>query len=121
MKRDMDLILEILRSQEEERKIDGSYSEDAVVYHAQLLSDAGLIEAEFLKGIGGTARGAAIIRLTWEGHEFLDATRDQSIWEKTKKNVIKPGSSFTFGLIVEYLKHEARSRIAPLLGLPPNP
>ena len=83
-------------------------------YHVQLLKDAGLVEAEVHRRPDGEFIGAVTSRLTWAGHDFLDAMRDDTIWSKAKKHVLKPGASWTFDLLKEWLKHEAREK----LGLP---
>ena len=63
-------------------------------------------------------RGASAgLRLTWSGHEFLDAMRDDNVWKKVRYHVIKPGVSWTVSLLFEALKNEARIR----LGLPSSP
>lgn len=45
---------------------------------------------------------------------LIDATKDDSIWNKARENIFKPGVSFTFGLLLEWLKLEAKQK----LGLP---
>jgi len=123
MKRDMELIRLLLLEQEageppEELK---QYDEKLVVHNVALMLDAGLIEGEVFPGSDGTPTGAVIIRLTWAGHDFLDSTRDPSIWAKAKERVIKPGASWTFSILVEFLKAEAQRRLGVALGLPPAP
>jgi hypothetical protein len=44
-------------------------------------------------------RAVELHRLTWEGHEFLDATRDSKVWKLAKEKVLKPGASWTFSLL----------------------
>ncbi len=116
MKRDMDIIRLILMQQETgEAPPDlAKYPEDLVVYNVALMKDAGLLVAEIREGYGGSPRGAAIIRMTWAGHDFLDAARDDTLWRKAKEKVIRPTASWTFGILLEWLKHEIRSRIPGL-------
>ena len=38
-------------------------------------------------------------RLTWNGHEFLDAIRSDTIWQKTKSSFLSKGLSMTFDLV----------------------
>ena len=59
----------------------------------------------------GIPSAAAIVRLTWAGHDFLDSSRDNKIWKLAKEHVIKPGASWTFSLLLEWLKQEARHRV----------
>jgi hypothetical protein len=51
-----------------------------LVYHVMLLAEAGLIIARDMTNTSGMAWMP--VRLTWEGHEFLDKARDEGIWRK---------------------------------------
>lgn len=91
MKRDMDLIRAILMAIEEmptprprqtDFKLDG-YDPEIVSYHVFLLNDAGLIQASDVSH--NLAFAWAPKRLTWAGHEFLDAARNDNIWAAAKK------------------------------------
>ena len=94
MKRDMDLCREILLRVEAregsvgpaEVKIEG-YTTDQIGYHAKLLADAGLLDGKGSTGFGQSVHRFKPRRLTWEGHEFLDAARDVSRWKKSKSIV----------------------------------
>ncbi|EDY18614.1 conserved hypothetical protein [Chthoniobacter flavus Ellin428] len=86
-------------------------SEQTRVYHFDVMVEAGLLKGHVVNGENGQAVGAAIQRLTWEGHDFLDASRDPTIWAKAKEKLLKPGLSWTFGILVEYLKHEVKHRL----------
>jgi Hypothetical protein (DUF2513) len=113
MKRDMDLVRLLLLKQETGEDPTGlvDFSVEDQIYNLQLMHDAGLIEASFVQGNDGTPVGANIMRLTWDGHDFLDACRDSKLWKLAKENVLKPGASWTFSLLFEWLKQEAHQRI----------
>jgi hypothetical protein len=122
MKRDMDLIRLILRKVEASEnpyglekmpQIDG-YSLPQISYHTKLLCDAGLIEAHPIDEMGVEFTDFMDMNLTWAGQEFLDATKDDSLWKKAKETIIKPGASFTFDLLLSWLK----AQVATTLGLP---
>jgi hypothetical protein len=90
MKRDMDLVRGILlaleaRDPEESGAVhvDG-YTERAVMYHSRLLMQAGLIEAIDSPVLQDAIR-VIPLRLTWSGHEFLDAARSPAMWSAAKK------------------------------------
>lgn len=121
MKRNMELIRLLLLEQEEGALPEGlsSYPDDEQIYNLQLMHDAGLIVGDFQRDSSGTARGASIERLTWAGHDFLDATRDSKIWKKAKEHVIKPGVSWTFQTLLEFLKREIEQRL--IGGNSPSP
>lgn len=56
----------------------------------------------------GFPHKAFIKRLTWEGHEFLDAARNDTTWRKAKDKFLKPAGAWTFSLLLEFLKAEAK-------------
>lgn len=103
MKRDMDLIRKILLAIETHPEYGnwdvpmalGGYSETAVSYHLKLLTEAGLVEARNLKG----TTVWAVNGLTWAGHEFLEAARDDSRWEKVKRLVWEKTGSLSFDVL----------------------
>jgi hypothetical protein len=52
--------------------------------------------------------------LTWDGYEFLESAKDENLWGKAKSIVIKPAGGVAFGVLLDWLKAEAKSR----LGMP---
>jgi hypothetical protein len=106
MQRDWDLIREILAVLEARDTTHGGLGPDAfpdhpkevVSYHFHLLHQAGLIDATIKKtantGIFGIARS-----LTWEGQEFLDKIRNDTLWNKIKSTVKDKGLDLTFDTI----------------------
>jgi Hypothetical protein (DUF2513) len=123
MKRDMDIIRLLLIEQETgERPEELNWQDEKlVVYNIALMLDAGLIEGKIIPDTCGNPTAAVIIRMTWAGHDFLDSARDPTIWNKAKERLLKPGISWTFSILAEFLKAEARHRISLILGLPPIP
>ena len=95
MKRDMDIIRLLLQQEEsgEEPPELKQYDEKLVVYNVALMLDAGFIEGDIHPDVTGSPHTAVIIRMTWAGHDFLDSTRDPSIWSEAKERVLKPGFS----------------------------
>ena len=118
MKRDMELIRQILQNAEALEFVNGQpckkYTAKSVeeAYQIQLMLDAGLVEAEVMT-TAGIPSNAILRRITWAGHDFLDAVRADTNWNKIKKNVIKPGASFTFSLVAEYAKAEIKKQLFP--------
>jgi hypothetical protein len=104
MKRDMDLIRQILFkveaaqtfNQPVQLKIDG-YAADLIAFHVRLLADGGIIEAY---AAGGNQWWPTA--LTWSGCEFIDAARDDTNWEKAKTVLSKAGG-ITFETIMPVL------------------
>jgi len=104
MKRDMELVRAILLATEAHPKGSGwidvkieGYSQEEVAYHVKLLADAGLIEAHDLTTQGDFCWKPS--SLTWHGHEFLDAVRNDTVWAKTKEVVKEKGGSVPFAVL----------------------
>jgi hypothetical protein len=97
MKRDMDLVREILLFAERECKaaffptVTGDnfhgYSTELVVETVELLEEAG-----YLRPMRYPSHDAACLKgVTWLGHEYLDKVRDPEVWRKTKEIAAKAG------------------------------
>lgn len=91
MKRNWDVIRKILIQVEALPSEDDTLGSDAITgvipelaaYHMRLLIEAGLLE-------GGCRNATAapwcyVSRMTWAGHEFLDAVRRDTIWNKLRE------------------------------------
>jgi len=120
MQRNWDVVRKILLkaealptedSQVNSDEIDGVAPEVAA-YHMRLLREAGLIEG------GGRAAGAVgappwlfATRLTWEGHEFLDSIRRDTVWNRIKTKARDQGVELT----IDAIKMIARAVIEGML------
>jgi Hypothetical protein (DUF2513) len=131
MKRDMDLIRELLLKIENGQTsfiltsdtaaalslspAEGGMTAEAAAKleeHLILLEQAGFIEI-----MSGSLSGHyAIKRLAWEGHDFLDSIRDPKIWEKTKKGVEGAGG-FTVDLLKDLAKGFMKKQIEEYTGV----
>ena len=108
MKRDLDLGRKILLKLEElpynlgghHFELEG-YSPDQINYHLTLLEEAGLIEAINVSSHDGI--GWLPQRLTWSGHDFLEASKDESRWEKAKRIVVEKGGGIAFDVLKKVL------------------
>jgi DNA-binding transcriptional ArsR family regulator len=96
MKRDMDLVRCILLEIEKESYIEHSfdldirdYPKEVVDYHLVILNEAGLIKVLDMSGEEGVYLRP--IRLTWQGHEFLETVRNDTQWGEVKKVMSKTG------------------------------
>ena len=116
MKRDLDLVRRILLQVEEggdnvspsdwNAFIDDGYDLEMIHYHVRLLHEAGLIEAdEIVPGQWWPER------MTWSGHEFLDAARNEKLWQETKQRVEKRAGSVPFLVFHELLIRGIRERL----------
>lgn len=121
MKRDMDLIRQILIHIEELPQaalqnvpdFEG-YTTARVIEHVRLLIDAGLITAIDASTLSGP--DYINIKMTWHGHEFINTIRDPEIWKKTKAGASKVGG-WTVGLLAEIATGYIKLKAAEL-GLP---
>jgi hypothetical protein len=93
--------------------IDG-YTQDQIDYHAYLLIDAGYAAGRDTGGLRSTGPQAVVTRLTWEGHEFAEAARDDSRWRQAMGVVKDKGGSITIDLLKQLLSSLMKSTF----GLP---
>ena len=117
----MDFIREILLKVEADSELDGTvfktyevsdfdgHSEDEIAYHARLLLEAGLVDGDIAFN-----PVPSICRLTWQGHEFIGATKDPRIWDNVKER-LKGFPDVAVSIVWEIAKAEARKH----LGFPP--
>lgn len=106
MKRDWDIVREILLHLEETSADDclrlSSFPPERaqeISYHVELLVEAGLIHGQMAKTLGPGPYDFFVERLTWDGHEFLDSIRSETVWQKTKSSFTSKGLSMTFELV----------------------
>lgn len=106
MVRDWELIRKILTIVEQKEtthlsltpdSIDG-YESTIVSYHIYIMKEAGLIEAKCHKPSNASITCFAF-SLTWNGHEFLDKIRDESVWTKVKSTIKDKGIELSFDVI----------------------
>ena len=119
MKRDMDLIRKILMKIEAS---DGGnielnipdYSQDQVYLHVELMKEYGLVEALVVRGDDGPQPeilACKVYRMTWEGHDFLNAAREDSIWNQAKEQCLKATGLLSIELLKDCLLQTARQSI----------
>ncbi len=84
--------------------MDQDEEEEKLHYHVQLLCDAGLM----------TPVGRGTFRMTNQGHDFVAAVRDETIWKKTREGAAQVGG-VTLGVLkdiaVAYVKQEVRTKL----------
>jgi hypothetical protein len=131
MKRDMDLVREILIAIEDDPRFDGStfigshelyktaqreslanYPPGELDYHLSMLIEQGYIKGRYppatLSDFGPPS--PLISKLTWEGHELCASIRDPDIWTKTKGRAGQI-AAVTFPIFVEIAKSEIKKRL----------
>jgi Hypothetical protein (DUF2513) len=114
MKRDMDLIREILLEMENLPSYEMwqsasllGYDEKDVVAHVQLAEDAGLLIASYCSGPTATVQ-----RITNEGFDFLESSKQKTLWERAKGQVISNGLPMTIATLKAVLQKLISDAIA---------
>jgi hypothetical protein len=128
MKRDMELIRELMLRLEElpinaddgivlsaydgdELQFEG-YSAGQVHYHMDQLYRSGYLDSG-ADHFGFDENSWMFSRLTPSGHDFIDSIRDPEVWRRTKEGASKAGG-WTLGVIKDlglaYLKHVIKER-----------
>ena len=99
MHRDMDLVRKILMAIADNPSAwapsdleIGGYTKEQVGYHALLIIEADLAVGEDVTEMGGSPRGS-ITRLTWQGHDFLEAAKEPKRWREAKRLIEKVESA----------------------------
>lgn len=122
MKRDMDLIRRIaldLNDLEYGYAMNGVEGVDDATFamHAIWMQEAGLIKANIQEHFSGEPPSVHIFRLTWDGCEFADSVRSDTLWSKAKTSVLKPSMSFTFDVLKDWLKTEITQGLPTIRAL----
>ena len=106
MKKDMELIRKILIALEDTEIVQGwvplsfdGYSEELISYQIKILAEKGIISAENVSNLTGFKWHAK--SLNGPGHDYLDAIRDDTRWQRVKEWVKASGKILTLEAIKE--------------------
>lgn len=110
MQRNWDIIRKILIEIESLPTEDSVFSSnelqgvdaEAVAYHMRLLLEAQLIVGGCRNAVGPPFCHAG--RLTWEGHEFLDKIKNETLWRQIKATARTKGVDLSFTVIKDLAK-----------------
>lgn len=124
MKRDMDLVRKIMLAVEaSDRPLDSSmiriagYTGESITEHMRLLNEAGLIEGISAYSVEHRLKWIEL-RLTWSGHDFLDAARNEAVWAETVTEVRKKTGAVPFEVLKGLLMDVARETVRPATETP---
>ncbi len=81
-----------------------------VDYQLEKMEEAGLIDRD--KGRAGYS--PEHIKITFNGHDYLDAIRSETVWNKTKDGISAVGGmtlAMVKDLAISYLKQEAAEKL----------
>jgi hypothetical protein len=90
---------------------------DAVANAIVLMLDKKLIEAEYRPTLSRHPSDSfGKVRMTWDGHDFLNTVRDDEIWRKAKEGVDAAGV-FSFDLLKKLASGLVRTQIEKHTGI----
>ena len=123
MKRDMDLMRNILLRIEEQSDVPPKklHTDDfadlhkdlyVISLHIDLMCDAGLVEIFDVNIEHDGFKDFAISRLTLAGYEYLDAIRNRKVWVNVKKKIEVIG-----GATLDVIKQLAIKELSKELGI----
>jgi hypothetical protein len=117
VRRDMDLVRKILLALEEHEHGFGpnpliveGYSAEQIGYHIHLMAQGELVIGLDDTTFGAQSPKAIASSVTWKGHEFLDASREPSMWNRAKGLAGRAGNS-SFTVLLETLTRTALKQI----------
>jgi hypothetical protein len=118
MKRDIELIRHLLAYVEQQPagayisqvSVPDEFDGPTVGEHIALLIDRGLVEGEVYQVKGPSFM---IMRLTWEGHDFLQSVQNETVWRK----VLEKGKELGGTLTLEIAKELGSKYLKELAGL----
>ena len=118
MQRDLDLIRKIVLAVEslptgtvvDEIAIAG-YTEEQIGYHSYLIVDSGLAEGVDVGTLADKSPNWRILHLTSAGHDFADAARNDTTWNKATGIVKEKVGTATIEIVKEVLVGVIKSAI----------
>jgi hypothetical protein len=115
MKRDYELIrLLMLEIESKDNPIDSKnieingYDLSQINFNLQLLIEAQLVIGDVKEYYGENNKAIIVERLSWEGCDFLDDARNESVWKKTMATVKEKGESVSFTVLIQLLISAAK-------------
>jgi hypothetical protein len=118
MKRDLNLIRQIILTVEvaptgylrNDLKIEG-FTPEQIGYHSYLIVDAGLATGTDVTTQGNPSPKWIIKHLTSAGHDFADASRDDTAWQKAMGMVKDKGGSVSIDVVKQLLISFIKSQL----------
>lgn len=114
MNRDMDLIRLVLLkacTDDPNGAIDG-YGDDEIRYHRKLAIEKGLLTGFVMESHDRPSRiprNVVVKDVTWEGHDFIDAIRSDTNWNKVKEFLMAAGKQVTLETVMQAIREIFRN------------
>ncbi|UDL04676.1 DUF2513 domain-containing protein [Marinobacter sp. CA1] len=120
MQRDMELVIKVLEFLEnrdeisvvEKLHIDG-FDDRVVAYHLRRMFEAGLLDAESTNSKTTPDRIITVypFGLSWEGHEFLDSMRNETVAAQVRQKLGSSLANVPFTIIRELALALGRTQV----------
>jgi hypothetical protein len=118
MKRDLNLVRMILLDIESSppgQPISGftydGRSKAEILEHVELLLDANFIDGQMIPGNMGQPEGCMVMRMTWDGQEFLAKAKNDTVWKKVFAQAEEKGMSASLVVINGLLEAAAKKYV----------
>lgn len=118
MKRDLGLVRQILFCLEEDdhnfteaNKRLSEWKTPEIAHHIWLALSAGLVDGAETTELGQPHRAAIAFGLTWAGHDFLDAARDDTVWARVSQLAVVQAGGVTLAVLKELLVRTTREKL----------
>jgi len=122
MKRNMELVRLILLAMDKHEHgfappdfTIAGYDQEVIGHHVWLMAQGDLITAVVTTAMGDPSPVAMPVTITWTGHDFLEAVRNDTVWSKVKTQLKDRGISLPFSLLQDL----ALKILAAHVGLKP--
>ena len=125
MQRDMELVRSILFALEAKEhtgatiglQIEG-YTSENIAYHCKMMKENGLIDAYTEQRTGnGQLYFFTVGDLSWDGQEFLDKIRQDTVWKNTKKIIRDKGLPMVIDVVKDVSSAVIQSMVKGAIGL----
>jgi hypothetical protein len=82
----------------------GDFSPQEIAHHCEMMNDRGLIVAHSTKTMRDPHPMFCISRLSPLGHDFVNAARNDTVWNKVVRTVKNRLGDLSIQLLIDYLK-----------------
>lgn len=124
MQRNLDLVREILiLSEDAEEEISAlclspaKWTKQQIAFHVELMQAYGLLRARTTRNASGEAIQCDILGLTWDGYDYLDAIRSETVWKRAKDAIKASIGETTLSVVKDTCTSLAAELIRGQLGI----
>jgi hypothetical protein len=93
------------------------YTSEQIGFHVYLMIQAGLLEGGDRTHLGSSSPSGIAQALTWQGYEFLEASRDQTRWEHVR-SAARTAGAMSLDVLKSMLIESGTAAAKHLLKLP---